>query len=286
MYYSYINNFKGKTHHSAVISFLLAAFFLIIFHASSFAVIEFGKEIDEYRSVGYQAQQEGDFNRALTFYSKATAMGGNDPWIFNNVGVIYEQMGLIDQAELNYLKALEIDPHYLPPYTNLAFLYKERGDIDRAISYFRKRIDAAPSNDEWVAVLIKELSILDPNYRMEVVDTQLEQTGQRLYEMVQEELSLNVSRADGHYREAVELLDQKQFDAAVEEIDKAMALTPDNPKLQKMRAKILYDERMFEARQKLDKAVEFLDSGDMDSARQEFQGILTILPDESIQDFE
>ena len=284
MYYSYINNLKEKTYHFVVISFLFATFFLNISCALSFAVIEFGKEAAEYRSIGYQAQQEGDFDRALTFYSKALAIGKEDAWVYNNVGVIYEQMGLVDQAEVNYLKALEIDSNYLPPYTNLAFLYKERGDIPRTISYLRTRIEYAPENDEWVPLLVAELNEIDPAYREALVETQLEETDRRLYQMAQEELSLDVARADGHYRAAKELAGRNLFKEAIGEINKALALTPDNPKLQKTRGEILYNQRVFDIKKKVETAVEFLDFGDMDSARQEFQKIITILPGETVQE--
>lgn len=284
MYYSYTKNFRGKTYRFAAISFLFIIILLTIFQSSSFAVIEFGKESEEYRSIGYKAQQEGDFDRALTFYSKALSIGEEDAWIYNNIGVIYEQMGLIDKAEMTYLKALKIDSNYLPVYTNLAFLYKERGDIPRAISYLRTRIEHAPQDDEWLPVLIEELNALDPAYRENMVVKQLEEMDQRLYQMAKEELSLNVARADGHYRNAKELVGQNNFEEAVEEIDRALALTPNNPKLTKMRANVLYGQRIFDVKRKVDKAVGFFNSGDMDSARQEFQGILTILPGEFVQE--
>lgn len=283
MYYSYFDKFMGKTYHFFSGSFLFIAFFLAIFPAMSFSAVQFGKPAEEYRALGYEAQQEGNYDRALTFYSKAVALGDHDAWIFNNVGVIYEQQGAADRAELEYLKALELDPNYLPAYTNLAFLYKERGDIARAITYLRVRIDRAQPNDEWVPMLVKELNALDPTHRETVVKESLMETGQRLYQMAQEELSLNVARADGLYRHAQELAEQNQFDDAIAQIDRALTLTPNNPKLKKMRDDIQFDQRMFDIREKVGKAVGFLDSGDMGSARQKFQEILTILPDEPVQ---
>jgi Flp pilus assembly protein TadD len=284
MYYSYINNFRGKTYHFLTISFLFAIFLLNIFCGYARAEIEFGPTAEEYRSIGYKAQQEGDFDRALTFYHKALAMMQDDVWTYNNLGVIYEQMGMVDRAEGLYLKALELDSNYLPPYTNLAFLYKERGDIPRAISYFRTRIEYAPDKDKWIPVLVQELEKIDPNYRSEVVEAQLEETGERLYQMAQEELSLDIARADGHYRQAQKFLAENHFKEASEQIQKALVLTPDNPKLKKLRKKITYNQHVFEVKERVNKALEFLDSGDMDSAGQEFQTILTILSGKSAQE--
>ncbi len=215
MYYSYNDNFRRKTYHFVAFSFLFAIFFLNILETPGFAV-DMTNASEEYRAIGYKAQQEGDFERALTFYAKSISMSGDDAWIY--------------------------------------------------------------------PLLIEALNEIDPTYHENVVETQLEETDQRLYQMAQEELSLDVARADGHYRHAGEFLGNAQFQEAVVEIDKALSLTPNNPKIKKMKEQILSEQRRFEIKQKAQKAVEFLDSGDMDSARQEFQKILTILPGESVQE--
>ena len=284
MIYITFTDFRLKTCRFSVFSFLIAVLFLNILSMPVFAEVEFGPTAEEYRDIGYQAQQEGDFNRALTFYHKVLGMGEKDSWIYNNLGVIYEQMGFTDRAEVHYLKALELDSDYLPSYTNLAFLYKERGDLPRAVSYFRTRIEYAPENDEWVALLSEELRGIDPSYRTGIVETQLEETSQRLFQAAQEELSLTVARADGHYRQAQKFLSAGQFEQASDEIGKALALTPDNPRLKEVRRQIRYDQRISDIKKKINRATELMDSGDMDSARQEFQAILTILPGKSIQE--
>ena len=80
------------------------------------------------------------------------------------------------------------------------------------------------------------------------------------------------------------MADQNQFDQAIEYIDKAVTLTPDNPKLKILREQILESQRLFEVKKRVGRATEFLDEGDMNSARKEFQAILTILPGESVQE--
>lgn len=283
MYYSYVNQFMKKACHFSLISFLFIGCFLAVLPVSSFSAVRFDNPAEEYRTLGYEAQQQGDFNRALTFYSKAETLGYQDAWMCNNIGVIYEQLGSPERAELEYLKALEINPEYLPAYTNLAFLYNENGDTARAIAYFRARIERAPADDEWVPLLVQELNAIDPTYRKTLVQESLEETGQRLYQLAQEELSLSVARADSHYRYAKQLVEQNKFDEAVIQIDKALGLTPNNPKLKAMRDQIKTDQCLYAAKERAARAMEFLDSGDMDSARQEFQSILTILPGESVQ---
>jgi len=282
MYYPYTNNFRKKTCHFVLISFLFVTFFGRLPH--SFAEVNLVNAGEEYRTIGFEAQQGGDFDRALTFYAKALSLGTKqDVWIYNNVGVIYEQLGMQERAEINYLKALEIDPSYLPPYTNLAFLYKERGDIPKAISYLRVRLDRAAENDPWVPTLVNELKALDPTYRSSMIDTELTETGDRLYQMAQEELSLQVARADGHYRHAQELCANQEFEQALAEIEKALILTPKNPKLRELQGQILTEQRNLQVREKTNKAVELLEAGEVDAARQEFQTILAILQDQSDQ---
>ncbi|MEW5894708.1 MAG: tetratricopeptide repeat protein [Candidatus Omnitrophota bacterium] len=283
MYYPYFNKFRNKTFHGAL-SFLFFIVFLNTLSGLAFAEVEFSGTSKEYATIGYQAQQEGDFNRALVFYSKALTISKEDAWIYNNVGVIYEQMGLVDQAESNYLNALEVDPEFLPPYTNLAFLYKGRGDVPGAVRYFKERINRAKDNDQWVPLLTQELSVMDPAYRADIVSNQLEEMGQRLYEMAQEELSLSLTRSEGHLRRGKELLQENSFDEAEKEINKALALTPKNPKLIEMKQKIGKEKTVFEIKAVVQRALEFLDAGDMESSRKEFQKTLTIFPGGSVQE--
>jgi len=283
MFYIIHTYFMKKTYRFLAIPFLIATSLLNILSTNVSAEVEFGPTAQEYRDIGYQAQQEGDLNRALTFYQKVLGMGEESPWIYNNLGVIYEQMGFADRAELYYLKALELDSTYLPPYTNLAFLYEEKGDLPRAISYFRKRIEAASPNDEWVPLLVRELSRLDPTYRSQVITVQMEETGARLFQLAQEELTLDVARADGHYRQAMTYVDQKQFEKAHDEIQKALALTPNNPKLIKSGEQIENQRRIFDIKMRVTKALNLLDAGNLDAARQEFQEILPIFPGQPVQ---
>jgi len=283
MFYIITTYFKGKTYRFLASSFLIATSFLNIPSSDVSAEVEFGPTAQDYRDIGYQAQQEGNLNRALTFYQKVLGMGEATPWIYNNLGVIYEQLAFADRAELCYLKALELDSAYLPPYTNLAFLYEERGDLPRAISCFRKRIEAASENDEWVPLLVQKLSRLDPTYRSEVVAAQMEETGARIFQLAQEELTLNVARADGHYRQAMTDVAEREFGKAHDEIQKALALTPDNPKLMKAKDQIEHDQRVLDIKTRATRAMEFLEAGDMEAARQEFQEIIPIFPVQPVQ---
>ena len=99
---------------------------------------------------------------ALRFYTKALALGFDDAQIFNDIGVVYEQLDVIDKAEEYYLKAIELDPDYLAPYTNLAFFYKAQGKRDRAAEFFQRRLELGSEDDPWQDKARQELYKLRP----------------------------------------------------------------------------------------------------------------------------
>jgi Flp pilus assembly protein TadD len=131
----------------------LTAFLIISIFSITFPVITFAeileKTAQEYHQKAYEAQQKGNLEQALTYYSKALTLGLHDPQVFNDLGILYEQLGAEDRAVEHYQEAIRIDPNYLPAYTNLGYFYLNKGDTAEAATYLRKRLDKAPANDPW-----------------------------------------------------------------------------------------------------------------------------------------
>ncbi|MDP2654823.1 MAG: tetratricopeptide repeat protein [Candidatus Omnitrophota bacterium] len=228
---------------------------------------------------GYQAQQKGNFGQALSFYSKAVTLGLKNAVIYNDMAVVYDQLGLQDKAEEYYMEAVRSNPDYLPPYTNLAYLYQEQGDDTRAAEFFRKRLEKAPPDDPWVARIEEDFYRMNPQLKREKIERESRELHQEMVEKARQEFVLQVIRADKHFQNGQLLLTEKKFGEALVEFDRALALTPGNPKILELRKEAARGKRAEHIRRRADKAVSQLETGDAESARKEFQGILADFPD-------
>ena len=77
-------------------------------------------------------RKKGNLYDALSYYTKAIELGLESPVVYNDMGVLYEQVNLRTKAEQFYLKAMALDDKYLPTYSNLAYYYQADGDQERA----------------------------------------------------------------------------------------------------------------------------------------------------------
>jgi len=118
---------------------------------------ELQKQAIVYRQQGWQLQQEGKIEEALSYYEKATILDPNYAVAYNDSGIILEALGYPEQAEQMYLKAIEVDPDYPNSYSNLALLYEEAKDYPNAILYWIKRATFAGAGDPWAEVARKRL---------------------------------------------------------------------------------------------------------------------------------
>jgi len=51
-----------------------------------------GQTAEEYRALGYAAQQKGNLNEALSFYTKVITLGLKSAVLLNDMGVLYEEI--------------------------------------------------------------------------------------------------------------------------------------------------------------------------------------------------
>jgi len=242
---------------------------------------------DYYRSKGLQEQQKGRQSSALNFFLKAAAAGPEDPVLYNDIGIVYEELGQEDRAEQYYLRALKINPNYLPVYTNLAYLYLDQGFTDKAKQYFEERMVRAPDTDPWKDKARRELYRLDPTFKDKALRAEMDSITRKLQEeadrKAHEAFTLAVRRSEQHYSRSEKFRKDKKYDQALSELDKALVVTPDNPKILKAKEQIMYEERMDEVKKRIGVATQKLNAGEVDSAKKEFQQILATIPKEAVQ---
>ena len=281
MYYPNLQIFRRTS--CCLAAFFFFSIFLFVYpvslHAEENILLQTGQE---YRALGYAEQQKGNYDRALTCYAKAISMGAKDAEIYNDMGVIYEELGILARAEENYLQAITQDPNYLPAYTNLAYFYKDRGDNPKAVKYFQERYSRAADNDPWKDKVRKELENLDPEFKNRLIQQELETTGVALQQKHQEEFAQEMERVDKHYQLGQGYLANKEFDKALTEFDRALYLTPTNPKLISARQETVYAQKMEEVKKLVQEASQKLDAGELDSAKEAFQKALATIPSEVV----
>jgi len=120
------------------------------------------------------------YTRALREFLKAEKIYADDPFLQNNLGVVYMAKGSLDLSVKHFKKALKLKPDYSParnnlgavymeqenwdaaiecfltvnedliygtphyPLTNLGFVYYKLGDYEKSITYYKEALEIAP----------------------------------------------------------------------------------------------------------------------------------------------
>ncbi|MBP9853911.1 MAG: hypothetical protein KBD53_03485 [Candidatus Omnitrophica bacterium] len=270
------NVIKNTVHNLA---FLLIFISIITFHTDTLAATN-KKLYDQYRELGIQEQQKGNFNAALSYFSKAVSLGTEDPAIFNDIGVIYEQMGLLGKAEKQYALAIKKDKNYLPSYSNMAMMYLNNGYPDKAFPYFKKRYELSKLGDEWGQKAKEEMMKIKPEYFAWFVRVEAEKLNKEIVEQNHKEFMDRIKRANEHYLKGVEYVHNEELKPAIDEFDFALNITPDNPKIIQARKDVMKVISKNQVKEQMDLAARHLEEGDSYSAKRELQKILANFPDE------
>ncbi len=107
------------------------------------------EEVESYRLQGYEAQNRGDLDSAISWYQKSVNLDPEYATPHNDLGILFETKGWLDRAEAAYLKALSIDPSYEKAHTNLALLYERKGELEKAAFHWMRRYRLGRPNDPW-----------------------------------------------------------------------------------------------------------------------------------------
>ncbi len=82
--------------------------------------------------------EKGQYDDAISDYTKALEINPRYAVAFNNRGNAYQGKGQYDQAISDYNKALEINPRFALAYYNRGLAYARKGQHDQAISDYNK----------------------------------------------------------------------------------------------------------------------------------------------------
>ena len=131
-----------------IISFIFVSLISIIY-TTYINAITLAEDAESYRAKGYEEQERGEIDSAITWYQKAADLDPTYPAPHNDLGILFEAKGWLDRAESAYQKALLINPDYEKAHTNLALLYERRGDLEKAAFHWMKRYRLGKVSDPW-----------------------------------------------------------------------------------------------------------------------------------------
>ena len=265
---------------------LLFCFSSVAFQSNTFAAQSKEKIAEEYRLNGYEAQQKGNLDEALTNYIKAASLSPAPASLFNDMGVTYEKLNLPEKAEESYLEAIRVDEKYLPAYANLAYLYEAKGDVQKAAEYLKKRIQEGDPQDIWTRKAKENLHRLarkSPALKKWLQKQEVAELTGELETEAKEDFTKRVAKANGFYKEGQKSAKEKSYREAIDQYNQALSFTPDNPKITTARDQAILQYAKQQLQQHTDSALKMLDLGDTVSARVEIQKMLTEIPSEPIQ---
>jgi tetratricopeptide (TPR) repeat protein len=105
---------------------------------------DFYREFD----VAAALTQKGDYAAAILEWTKALALGDDDPRAYNNFGVSLEGANRVTDAIAQYRHALALNPDYPEAHNNLGNTLARTGRLDEAIGHFRQALEGDPSSAE------------------------------------------------------------------------------------------------------------------------------------------
>lgn len=150
---------------------------------------DISKDSDHYFNRAIFYQQSGNWDKALSNYSRAAELDPNNPDIYNNIGVIYKELRQYDQAIEEFLKAIDINPDYAKPYNNIGVVYYAKKDFLGAIRNYQKAVLIDPEN-------------LEALNNLAVAYNQTDQL-ERAKTVLNQALAINPAHAGTHYNLAV-----------------------------------------------------------------------------------
>lgn len=162
--------------------------------------------------------REGKYRDAALAFKSLIDSDPDDAALHTGLATALAQLGRHRQALNEYDRAVELDPLFIPARFNRGLLYERLGDHDAAITDYRTALrydaDHAPSRRALIRLGVA------PNDRTATSDAEI--------------------RAQGLLREARDLAQRGDYEAADERLKEAQALVPDAAVVYQYRANIAY----------------------------------------------
>lgn len=102
----------------------------------------------EYFKSGLIYVKQGNFNQAVSDFTKAIVLNPNYAEAYCNRGTAYAKQGNFNQAISDHTKAIALNPDFAEAYCNRGIAYSSQGNFSQAIPDFTKAIALNPNLTE------------------------------------------------------------------------------------------------------------------------------------------
>ncbi|MGE0086139.1 MAG: tetratricopeptide repeat protein [Desulfococcaceae bacterium] len=173
---------------------------------------------DAYYSLGNLCRAACRLADAIAHYQKVLDFKPADPaGVYNNMGVVWQDLGKNEKALECYQKALDAKPDYAEVYNNVGNTFRAMGDLPQAMASYRKSLELKPDAAE----------VLN---NMGVVFQEMKEPENAL-SAYQKALEIKPDYAEVCNNMGLVLRQQNRTDEAISSYLKAIAIKPDYPEV-------------------------------------------------------
>ena len=97
---------------------------------------------------GAALYENGDDEAAIDSYKRGIEIDSEQPWIHNNLGLVYLKEKMYPQAEAEFFAELKYHPDYSDVFYNLGLLYKSMGLMTKATQMWQRALLLNPNHQE------------------------------------------------------------------------------------------------------------------------------------------
>ena len=104
------------------------------------------KNYELFEKTAFCYQQQGEFQKAIDYYTKAELLDKDKLWLLNKLAFCYRKLGILKKAVEYYQKAEKLEPEDLQIQTCLGHVYLDMEDYESALKYYFKVEYLSPDN--------------------------------------------------------------------------------------------------------------------------------------------
>ena len=151
-----------------------------------------------------------EFTRALTLYPQYLRA-------LNDLGVLYLKLERLDEAAATFTQAISLNGRFSFPRLNLGLVLNRLGRYNEAVEVLRQLVKEQPTLTQAHVLLSDGLMDLQ----------QWDEAEQQLREALKDDKLDRATQAEAHQKLGLILNQKERYEAAVTELEKALALNPD-----------------------------------------------------------
>jgi Flp pilus assembly protein TadD len=103
-------------------------------------------QLQEVFSQGVEALQAGQFDAAEEAFLKVLKQGGRVAFVYNNLGIVYEQRGERERAPAQFREAIRLEPDYVAPHVLMGSTLLAMGRFPEAARELETAVKLQPKD--------------------------------------------------------------------------------------------------------------------------------------------